>query len=444
MNILKLFFTFALICSSTQSEKIGISETTLENGLKVVVVPLKSNDVVKVGIIYDVGTADDPMCKIGLSHFLEHMMFKGTKNVSGERLKHLTTQYSAQVNAATGSDVTFYYFVTPRKHMHICLNLEADRMQNLVFDDVELEKERKVVMDERNMRCDSNPQTQYIIDAALKTLFLFSNYSFNGIGYPQHIKAYTKKALQKHYKKFYVPNNATILVVGDITEAEAVGEVRKAFGKIKQTHEVKRHRVIDPDCTGIKYTLDRSSKQISQRGLEMYYSISRKKIDSLKKFFIATVMLDCLCSTSRSALYQKFVEQERRLFGIDGDYFIQAFDKAFLCISASFGDNTNARDVEANIVAAINDFVQGLLTIELFEANKKRILNKITMLMDDPIAMFDHILEYRTNGYTTADMSNMDDIVQSITFEDVKEFATNVLTEKNRTHSIYVHPEGTT
>jgi predicted Zn-dependent peptidase len=175
--------------------------------------------------------------------------------------------------------------------------------------------------------------------------------------------------------------------------------------------------------------------------MDIYYSFDRKHVDSLKKFYIAKIMADCLCATSRSVLSQKFIEKERKLFSIDGDYMINAFDRAFFSISTSFGPNVKMVDIEADIVTAINNFISNTFTPELFEVNKKRILNNIIMLMDNPGDMFNYILENRVNGYTIDDISCVEDIIRSITFEDVRKFAIEILTEVNRTHRIYVHPE---
>ncbi len=442
MNFRCLFLMLFTCFSVAKAQKIEIFETTLDNGLKIVIVPLKTNEIVRFGLIYNVGCADDPICKIGLSHFLEHMMFQGTKNISGDKFKYLAHKYNAYINAATGEDVTFYYYTVNKRYLSVDLKLEADRMQNLAFNNESIQKEKGVVAEERNMRYDSDQETRHMTDAVLKSLYLHSNYSYTGIGYPHHIAAYNKLSLQKHYNKFYAPNNATVLIVGDISVDEAVEQVKKAFGTIKKTHDISRPRVIDPVDINIKYTLDRTSPKISQKQLDIYYTFDRKHVASLKEFYVAKIMQDCLCGTSRSVMARKFVTDTMKLHDIDGTCLIQAFDKAFFVISATLREDSKMTDIESEIIKSVEDFIAKDFTQELFEVNKQRILNNIDILLDNPGDMFNFIIENRINGYTTDDMRIVKDIVNSITFEEVKKFAKIVLTEANRTHRVYVHPEG--
>ncbi|MDR2074926.1 MAG: insulinase family protein [Holosporales bacterium] len=426
---------------TSNKQDIEIFETALENGLKIIVVPLKSNGVIRVGIIYDVGCADDPMCKIGISHFLEHMMFKGTKNISMKKLNYLTKKYNSYVNAGTGDDFTFYHYILNKKFLDVDLKIEADRMVNLELNESDIVSERNVVAEERNMRCDANPTERYICDALPKILYLHSNYSYIGIGYPHHIKAYSRLSLKKHYDRFYAPNNATVLIVGDITQEEAFKKVEKTFKYIKKTHEINRQRVLDPKDLNIKYTMDRASKQVTTRNLSIYYTFDRSNVDTLKKYYTAKIAIDSLCGTSRSVMAKKFIDRENKVYSIDGDIILNAFDKAFVCIQASLRENTKMLDMEADIDNVVKN---SPITKENFEANKKRILNNIDIMKDNPTEMFDYVLQNKVLKYSTDDIKNVKNIINSITFEDVKKFEENIINERNKTHRVYSHPEGVT
>jgi zinc protease len=441
MSALCVLSNTAEAAPTSNQQEIEIFETTLENGLKVIVVPLKSNGVIRVGIIYNVGCADDPMCKIGISHFLEHMMFKGTKNISMQKLNYLIKKYNSYVNAGTGDDFTFYHYVLNKKFLDVDLKIEADRMVNLELNESDITSERNVVAEERNMRCDANPTEKYLCDALPKILYLHSNYSYIGIGYPHHIKAYNRLALKKHYDKFYAPNNATVLIVGDISKEEAFEKVQKTFGHIKKTHEINRKRVLDPKDLNIKYTMDRASKQVTTRNLSIYYTFDRSNVDTLKKYYIAKITVDCLCGTSRSVMSKKFVDKENKVYSIDGDIMLNAFDKAFVCIQMSLRENIKMLDMETDIDNAIKSTP---ITKGDFEANKKRILNNIDIMKDNPTEMFDYILQHRVLGYSTDDIKNVKNIINSITFKEIKAFEGEIINENNKTHRIYSHPEGAT
>jgi zinc protease len=288
------------------------------------------------------------------------------------------------------------------------------------------------------MRCDANPTERHICDAVPKILYLYSSYSYIGIGYPHHIKAYNKLALKKHYDKFYTPNNATILIVGDITKEEAFEKTKKTFGHIKMTHNVDRKRVLDPKDLNIRYTMDRASKQVTTRDLSIYYTFDRSHVDTLKKYYISKIAVDCLFGTSRSIMSKKFIDEETRVYSIDGDVTLNAYDKAFIFIKASLRESTKMLDMEADIANVIKGTP---ITKEDFEANKARTLSNINMMEDNPVEMFDYILQNKVLAYDTKDIKNVKKIIDSITFEDVKKFETDIINEKNRTHRVYSHPE---
>ncbi len=254
MRITK-FIAFLIVCtmgSFSRASDIDIQERTLDNGLKIIVVNLKSNGVIFGGVGYYVGSGDDPRNIVGVSHILEHMMFKGTRNLSGDDLKKTIFVNNKYSNAFTGHDVTFYVHLFSKDIIDNNLKIEADRMKNLRIDSKDLAKEKEVVIEERKMRTESDPRTNFMEEAAWKTMYLFSNYSYPVIGYLDQIKSCDQKVVRQHYKKYYKPNNAFVLLVGDITIDEAVEKVKKYFGNIKKGKDQNRERVIDPVNTGLK------------------------------------------------------------------------------------------------------------------------------------------------------------------------------------------------
>lgn len=424
------------------SKKIEIYEKTLSNGLKIVVVPMKTNNVIRFGIMYNVGCADDPMGKIGISHFLEHMMFKGTKNISKQKLKYLLEKYNAYTNAGTGYDFTYYYHDLNKTFLDVDLNIEADRMQNLLLNEEEINSEKNVVLEERNMRYDADPYNKYFADAMYKTLYLYSNYSYNGIGYPHQIKAYTKTATQVHYNKFYTPNNAIIIITGDITKEEAFEKVEKVFGPIKKHEDViKRDRVIDPSDIGIKYSMERESPQITNRDLTIMYTFDRKHIDTLKKNYIVKIMNDILGGTQGSVMFKKLIDENDRAYGISTSVDVRAFDKAFLSVLCSLREKTDEKEIEAEILNIISSFKTKYLNKEIFQKTKDRMLNGIDMMFDSPSGMFDVVLENIVTGYRIDDLKNTYNIIKSITFSDVQNMADIILNPDNKTHRFYSHPK---
>ncbi|MDR1488240.1 MAG: insulinase family protein [Holosporales bacterium] len=441
MKIKILFISIAFIFSV--NAKIEIHQEILINGLKVIIVPMKSNEVVRLGIVYNVGSADDPMCKIGLSHFLEHMMFKGTKTHSGPQFKQLLDKYSMYTNATTSQDYTVYFHSLHKDFLETILKLEADRMINLKFDNKDVESERNVVADERNMRCDSDPEGRHIADTIQRAKYLHSNYGINAIGYPQHIKNYSKKALIKHYRKFYKPNNATIIVVGDVSITEVVDKIKATFNRITVSSEaVKRNRVLDPTDLNLKHSIERSSDQIKRSTIEFIYTFDRKHIDSLRKMFTLDILNICLGANRRSILYQELVEKKQAVYSVSSGLETPAFDKCFFSIFAHMKSENDDKNVEKQISDIVNNLIPTYLTKELFEKVKNTIFESQDLLLDNPGDMFLYIINTAIAlGYNLEDVKNLKEIITQITFEELQKMAKEILIENNKVCRIYIHPD---
>eukprot|EP01037_Dinobryon_pediforme_P017333 gene17333-17524_t len=202
---------------------------TLPNGLKVIVVPNDMAPIVNVGVLYMVGTADDPPNLVGISHFLEHMMFKGTNTVPTSEFKKTILTYGGSTNASTSFDYTLYNTEIAKEHLELILKFEADRMVNLAFTEAEVKSEKDVVWEERRMRFDNHPFGQ-AYEVLLRALSWYHPYGVPPIGYPAHIQNYSYEAVRNHYNTWYAPNNAVLIVAGKTTLAEVMKLAEKHFG----------------------------------------------------------------------------------------------------------------------------------------------------------------------------------------------------------------------
>jgi zinc protease len=333
--------------------------------------------------------------------------------------------------------------------MHTCnkifldidLKIEADRMQYLLLDEKEIESEKNVVIEERKMRTESNPITKYMEEAAWKATYFFSNYSYPVIGYIDQIKACNAEELKKHYNRFYVPNNAFILLVGDITIEEAKKLVAKRFGAIPKGKEIKRNRIIDPENTGLTYTIDNESSQISVHNLNIIYKLSRGLIDNIKESITVELVSGILARGESSVLYQEIVEKKKLAHVLDSYVDIRAYDKGRLNIATVFRENYTETQITHEINSIINDFSEKYLTRERFEREKNKFLDQIEMLEDNPYNMTMFVITNIVNGYKLEDLKNIKNIIRNITFEEAKTMAEKIFNKKNRIMKIYSHPE---
>ena len=227
----------------------GRHEYQLENGLKVVIKEDHRAPVAMTQIWYRVGSADEPLDKGGISHLLEHMMFKGTTNVSSDDYERLIAKFGGVNNAFTSYDYTGYYELFPANRMPLALELEADRMKNLIFDDKEFAKEHQVVMEERRQRTDDNPLAKAYESFRLLAL-PDSPKGESVIGPMNELESIKLSDLKNWYKTWYAPNNATLVIVGDVQPQEVLTQVKRYFGDLEKSNLPKRTSVTQKGFRG--------------------------------------------------------------------------------------------------------------------------------------------------------------------------------------------------
>src|SRR5271163_476283 len=223
-----------------------ITDFTLGNGLEVVVVPDHRAPVVTHMIWYKVGSADETPGKSGLAHFLEHLMFKGTEKNPGTTFSQEVAAIGGQENAFTTSDYTVFFQRVPRDHLKAMMALEADRMTGLVLTDYVTRPELNVVLEEQNMRVANNPNSRLSeqMDAAL---YLNHPYGRPVIGWRPEIESLGRDDALAFYRRFYTPNNAIVVIAGDVTADEVKADAEATYGKISPRAEIgPRRRPMEP------------------------------------------------------------------------------------------------------------------------------------------------------------------------------------------------------
>ena len=204
---------------------------TLKNGMAVVVIPNHRVPVVTHMVWYKVGSADEPPGKSGIAHFLEHLMFKGTRKLASGEFSRILARNGGRENAFTSHDYTGYYQSIAVDRLEMVMEMEADRMTNLVFDAKEVEPERQVIFEERRNRTGNNPSA-LLAEHVNATLYLNHPYRRPVIGWEHEIRGLTIADLKSFYRRWYVPNNAILVVAGDITAEELRPLAEKTYGRI--------------------------------------------------------------------------------------------------------------------------------------------------------------------------------------------------------------------
>ncbi len=228
--------------TSFEKIKFETQEFELENGLKVVVVPRRDLPIVSYFTLYKVGSRHEPVGLTGASHFLEHLMFKGSKNYPNGKYDEILESVGGSNNAYATYDATVYHAAFPAEQLEVMISLEADRMNGLNFDEASFEKEKKVILEERKMRLENSPEGK-IYDQMLSESFKKSFYEHNVLGNIEDIEKVTREQIFAFYKNFYVPNNATIFIVGDVSFSHVKSLIKSYYDDLPRKSLIKEEKI---------------------------------------------------------------------------------------------------------------------------------------------------------------------------------------------------------
>lgn len=220
------------------SVQIHVEELKLDNGMTALIVPNHKLPIFSLYMFYKVGGKNEVKGITGASHFLEHMMFKGAKRYGQNRIDFLIEGSGGSTNAYTTNDQTVYYENLPTSELATILDVESDRMENLLLDPDAFEKERQVVLEERKMRYENSPRGQLYLEL-MQTLFKGSPYGTSVIGDIDDLKTETREQIHAYFKRFYAPNNLTLVLVGDVDPKKAKQIITEKFASIPSSPTVK-------------------------------------------------------------------------------------------------------------------------------------------------------------------------------------------------------------
>ncbi len=258
--------------SGTGPSSLAVSHTRLANGLQVVVIPDRRSPIVTHMVWYRNGAADDPPGKSGIAHFLEHLMFKGTRNFPAGHFTERLAALGGQENAFTSWDYTSYYQRVPAEHLLLCMTYEADRMRNLVLTDAVVASERDVVLAERGMIFDSDPRA-LLDEAVAAAAFPAHPYGRPVIGWRHEIETLGREDALAYYRRFYTPSNAILIVAGNADSGQVLALAEAAYGSIPAGESApERRRMQDPPArTQRQVTL--SDAKVRQPSLSRVHAV---------------------------------------------------------------------------------------------------------------------------------------------------------------------------
>jgi zinc protease len=337
----------SLSVHSAQAQSFPVKETTLDNGLKVLLLEDHKSTAVTFQVWYRVGSRNEFDGKSGLSHFLEHMMFKGTPSVKPEEYSRIIAKNGGNSNAFTSQDYTVYFATMSREKISIEVALEADRMANAILDGPTFEAEKNVVMEERRLRTDDNPGAA-LGEVAGAVMYTVYPYRRPIIGWMSDILNLTRDDLNQHYKTYYAPNNAFIVAVGDFATEEMLAKIKQEFGKVARRPDPPPVKFEEPPQQGERRA---DLKKEAELPLLAFYYHAPNVLS--KDAFALDLLATILAGGRSSRLHHDLVYEKQVATGVDADYDGLQIGPASFSMTAQVMPDKDPAEVEKSIEAAV-------------------------------------------------------------------------------------------
>jgi zinc protease len=418
-----------LLVKTAYAQSIPVTEYALNNGVRVVVIEDHRAPVVFHAVVYDVGGADEEPGKTGLAHFFEHLMFKGTTKYPTNSFDNLLDENGVERNAFTSLDNTVYYERTSPALLELMMDLEADRMQNLVLTPDVFERERKVVQEERRLRTDSDPYGA-AFEKVNVALFKVHPYGRPIVGLADDVAKLTIDDARDFYREHYKPANAIVLVVGDVEPAGVKILAAKHYGPLKNQQKLlKTTRLAEPLQTeAVRLELD--DARLSEASLFRTYNYGSNAETTPKKTAAYNVLASILGSNSQSRLIKKLVTNDNAASTISANFGGSLDDYGLFQISASPRTGIDILDLEKRVDAVLKDVIEkGVTAEELQDAKNTAEAGNIYM-RDNPVGLGIGVASILAAGLKADYLDRINAEVALLTPKDIQEAAQKILNIK--------------
>jgi zinc protease len=403
---------------------------TLGNGLKVVVIPDHRTPVVTQMIWYKVGSADETPGKSGLAHFLEHLMFKGTSKHPAGEFSQTVLRVGGNENAFTSTDYTGYFQRVPREQLPKMMEFEADRMTGLILKDENVLPERDVVLEEYNMRVANNPEAR-LTEQIMAALYLNHPYGRPVIGWHHEIEKLNREDALAFYKRFYAPNNATLVIAGDVDAKDIRPMVERAFGDVPAQPAIPARRMRPQEPVPVApRTVTLSDPRVEQPTLRRYYLVPSATTAAAGESTALDVLAQLMGVGSNSYLYRALVIDRPLAVSASAGYQGTALDSTQFTIAASPKPGVEFAQVEQVIDQVIADIAENPIRAEDLERVKTQLIAGAIYAQDNQAALARWYGAALTTGLSIEDIRSWPDRIRAVTAEQVRAAAQKWLDKK--------------
>ena len=428
---LLLLFLILSVAISEAGLKENVFETALPNGLKVILLENHKAPLVTFQVWYRVGSRNESWGKTGLSHMLEHMMFKGTEKVGPEEFSRIVQENGGNDNAFTSRDYTAYFENMSTDRVQIPIDLESDRMHNLLLREQDFRTERMVVMEERRLRTEDNPQAN-LQEHMEATAFLTSPYHWPTIGWKEDIERFTLDDLKAYYKTYYNPVNAILVVVGDFKREELLPKIEKAFGSITKGIPPNQEKDIDPKQTGERRVFVKKEAQLP-------YLVTGYHVPNLREpdSYALEVIAALLSAGKSSRLYQSLVREKRLVLSVDADHSLLSRDPSLFYLSAELLPGKEVTEVEKALDQEVERLKEELVGAHELEKAKNQIEASFIFSQDSLFSQA-MLLAQHEIALTWRAVDDYLPSIRKVSPEDVQRVVKKYLIQENRTVGILI------
>lgn len=408
-----------------------VFETTLGNGLKVLILEEPKAPVGTVQVWYKVGSRNEPAGKTGLAHMLEHMMFKGTPTVSGKEFERRVMRNGGTNNAHTAMDATAYYEDFAADRVTLGLELEADRMTHLLIDEKDFFSERQVVAEERRLRIDDQPAS-VLGETMRATAFMASPYGRPAAGWPTDIQSWTREDAVALYRTYYTPNNATLIVAGAVKKDELLPKIQMLFGGIPRGTAPPPVVTKEPPQQGERRVFVRKEAE-----LPLLFAVHHVPNLTHPDSYALSVLTYILGGGESARFHQKAVYEKQLASYAGADYNPVRADTYLLGFSAGPLPGKTAEEVEQALYAEVARVQNDGVTQRELQKAKNQIEAEFVFAMDSVhqlanlLGAYESVASWRLlDGYI--------EHVRKVTAADVQRVARQYLIQDNRTVAILI------
>jgi predicted Zn-dependent peptidase len=418
-----LFFLPIIYCTA---QSVSFEEYDLKNGLHVILHQDNNAPVVTTSVMYHVGAKDEQPDRTGFAHFFEHLLFEGTENIERGQWFSIVTENGGTNNANTTDDRTYYYEVFPSNNLELGLWMESERMLHPIINQIGVDTQNEVVKEEKRLRVDNQPYGKFL-ENVKKNLFIKHPYRWTTIGEMEHLDAATLDEFLAFNKKFYVPNNAVLVVAGDIDIASTKEMIQSYFGNIPAGAEIERnYEKDDPITEAITATAYDPNIQIPAV-INAYRTPGFSERDSKVLDMISTYLSD----GPSSKLYKKLVDEKKMALQTGAFNISQEDYSMYVIFGLPLGDNSLN-----DLVSEMDEEIVKIQNQLISERDYQKLQNKIENAFVNSNASVEGIANSLARYYMLYDDTNLInteiDVYRSITREEIKDVAIKYLNPNQR------------